>query len=147
VERRQSEPRELLQWLDQTLPEDAPNVLMGDFNAVPTAQEIRWLLAEDYVDTWARMHGSEPGFTWDPNLNLNIQIHYHLPEPDAPVPWHTKLNAENEQIRKRIDYIFVKNVPPGYIQRSEIVFEQPVNGLHPSDHFGVLAVIRFDLTQ
>jgi hypothetical protein len=47
---------------------------------------------------------------------------------------------------RRIDYLFVKcHVRGGLLQpeRCEVVLDQPVDGVWPSDHFGVMA----DLVQ
>ncbi|UCH09617.1 MAG: endonuclease/exonuclease/phosphatase family protein [Fidelibacterota bacterium] len=146
VVRRQDETQVLLQWIRNVLPEAAPVVLMGDFNAEPNSEEIAWVLADDYVDTWQEVHDPDSmGYTWEPKRNTNIQAFYTLPDPyDASVSLYEKLDALNTQVSRRIDYIFVGNVPVEYIQRSEIVFDEAVAGQHPSDHFGLLATIRFE---
>jgi endonuclease/exonuclease/phosphatase family metal-dependent hydrolase len=145
VTRRQNETQALLDWMRDIIPEDAPVVLMGDFNAQPNSEEIAWVLADDYADTWRYLHGpDEPGFTWNPKANTNIQAFYDVPDPyDASVSAYEKLDALNTQVSRRIDYIFVGNVPAGYIQRSELVLNDAPAGQHPSDHFGLLATIRF----
>ena len=51
---------------------DNPQVLMGDFNAVPHSDEIRWLCGLTtlggrrvyYQDAWDMLHPNEPGYTW-----------------------------------------------------------------------------------
>src|SRR6185436_9089194 len=51
---------------------ERPQILMGDFNAAPDSDEIRWLCGQTslggrrahYQDAWARLHPSEPGWTW-----------------------------------------------------------------------------------
>lgn len=148
VARRQNETQALLAWMRARLPADAPVVLMGDFNAEPNSEEIAWMLTENFVDTWVQVHGPEkPGYTWEPTTNTNIQAYYHVPEPYDPVPWYEKLKAENSQVSRRIDYIFVKNIPAEYILNSELVFNRAPEGQHPSDHFGVLTTLRFGARQ
>jgi endonuclease/exonuclease/phosphatase family metal-dependent hydrolase len=145
INRRQEETQVLLQWMGRAIPQDAQVVLLGDFNAVPTSEEINWVRAEGFEDTWQRNQGDEePGYTWDSMTNLNIQTYYEVPEPDAPGPWYDKLSAENEQVPKRIDYIFVKNVPGRDIRSTEVVLNRAPRGQHPSDHHGVMARIYFD---
>lgn len=145
INRRQEETQVLLQWMGRAIPHDAQVVLLGDFNAVPTSEEINWVRAEGFEDTWQKNQGDEgPGYTWDPITNLNIQTYYEVPEPDAPGPWYDKLSAENEQVPKRIDYIFVKNVPVMYIRSAELVLNRAPREQHPSDHYGVMARIHFD---
>jgi len=148
VARRQSETRHLLQWLEEALPPGAPIVLMGDFNALPSSEEIAWVMAKGFTDSYLHHQGpDEPGYTWDPKVNTNIAAFYEMPEPAARVPWFEWLIAANTQFQKRVDYIFVKNIPKGYIRSSELVFDQAPEGQHPSDHFGVLTRIRFESDQ
>jgi endonuclease/exonuclease/phosphatase family metal-dependent hydrolase len=145
INRRQEETQVLLQWMRKAIPEDAQVVLLGDFNAVPTSEEINWVRTEGFIDTWETLPTKEkPGYTWDAATNLNIQTHYEVPEPSAQVPWYDKLSAENEQIPKRIDYIFVKNVPAQYILGAEVVLNRSKRGLHSSDHYGLMARIHFN---
>ncbi|UCD38041.1 MAG: endonuclease/exonuclease/phosphatase family protein [Fidelibacterota bacterium] len=149
ITRRQNETQALLNWMRAKLPGDARVVLMGDFNAEPNSEEITWVLTDDFVDTWSPLHGpNAAGFTWDPQRNTNIQAFYHLPDPgDGTLSAYERLDALNTQVARRIDYIFVKNVPAQYIQRSEIVLDRAPDGQHPSDHFGVLTTIQFDSIQ
>src|SRR5207253_8380125 len=73
-----------------------PKVLMGDFNAVPDSDEIRWLKGLRSIDgrrvyfqdAWAHLHPRGPGWTW------------------AKSNRHTEEMAWLERDR-RIDYIFV----------------------------------------
>ncbi len=51
---------------------DNPQILMGDFNAVPHSDEMRWLCGLTtlggrrvfYQDTWDVLHANLPGYTW-----------------------------------------------------------------------------------
>ena len=51
---------------------DNPQILMGDFNAVPHSDEIRWLSGLTtlggrrvfYQDAWDVLHAGLPGYTW-----------------------------------------------------------------------------------
>jgi endonuclease/exonuclease/phosphatase family metal-dependent hydrolase len=116
---------------------DRPSVLMGDFNARPEADEIRWLrglctLSDRrtcYQDAWARLHPEERGWTW------------------ASANPYTKPLAFLEPDR-RIDYIFVtpmRRDGRATIQSCRIVMDQPAaDGVLASDHFGLLADIQID---
>jgi endonuclease/exonuclease/phosphatase family metal-dependent hydrolase len=109
-----------------------PPVLMGDFNAAPNADEIRFLTglcAIDgktvyFADAWA-FAGAGPGYTYD---------------------------RENEYARKarepsrRIDYIFVRGPDRqfrGEPMLAELAFHAAdrttAEPVWPSDHFGVVA--------
>ena len=145
INRRQEETQALLQWIGRAIPEAAQVVLLGDFNAVPASEEINWVRMEGFRDIWEMVPGEEnPGYTWDAETNLNIQTHYKVPEPGAQVPWYDILGAENEQVPKRIDYIFAKNVPVENILDTQVVLNRSKRGLHPSDHYGVMTRIHFN---
>ena len=111
-----------------------PVVLGGDLDADPDAGSIRfWTghqaldgLSVCYLDGWHHVHGSEPtaaGETFSPR-NAIRQLHV----PDWPF--------------RRIDYLLVRYLPAGpyyAIERCELVGDESVDGVWPSDHFGVVA--------
>lgn len=110
---------------------DFPPIVVGDLNAPPDADEIRYLsglAALDgrstyYQDAW-RVRGDGPGHTWD-NRNPFAAMMF---EPD-----------------RRIDYVFVGGAElsgRGWIERVALACDQPVDGVFASDHFGVVADIR-----
>jgi len=111
---------------------DLPPVLMGDFNAAPDADEIRFLTGlcaieqktVYFADAWA-FAGAGPGHTYD---RANDYA------------------AKAREPSRRIDYIFVRGPDRrfrGEPLRAELAFNvaelsgpEPV---WPSDHFGVVA--------
>jgi endonuclease/exonuclease/phosphatase family metal-dependent hydrolase len=111
-----------------------PKLLMGDFNATPDSDEIRWLRGLRSVagrrvyfqDAWLRVHPSEPGCTWssqNPYTNL--------------MPW-----LERD---RRLDYIFATS--PNLdgsglaIDARLALCSSAPGGVWPSDHFAVYAEI------
>lgn len=107
-----------------------PPVVMGDFNAEPASDEIRYLTGLHVVegksvffnDVW-RYAGAGPGFTFDrknPFARLSL-------EPP-----------------RRIDYIFVGQTD-GWLRgepiSARLAFTEPQAGCFASDHFGVFAQI------
>lgn len=118
---------------------DSPQILLGDFNAVPHSDEIRWLCGLTtlggkrvfYQDAWDVMHAGQSGFTW---ARANPYIE-RLPflRPD-----------------RRIDYIFVtpsRKDGRGSIHSARLMFDEPVvmpsgERLFASDHFGVVAEVQ-----
>ncbi len=87
-----------------------PAVIMGDLNAEPGSPEIEYLTSDaGFLDIWPAAHGEEPGFTY---------ASFH------PV--------------RRIDFILVKNMPAGFVS-ARLVGTQPLDGIYPSDHLGVVA--------
>jgi len=110
-----------------------PPVLCGDFNAEPESAEIRQLTGQAavpveklvFLDAWRVAGDGGPGWTWS-RLNPFAATD---PEPD-----------------RRIDYVFVGY--PGEGARGEIVSARvegvaPVDGVQPSDHYALLAEVRY----
>ncbi|HEY8923706.1 MAG TPA: endonuclease/exonuclease/phosphatase family protein, partial [Polyangia bacterium] len=118
---------------------ELPQILAGDFNTSPEADEIRWLKGMTtlagrrvyYQDAWAAVHPSEPGVTW---ARLN--------------PYRAKMGWLPDD--RRIDYIFVtaaRRDGRGTVRGARVVFDRPdADGVFPSDHFGVMADVQMAAT-
>jgi endonuclease/exonuclease/phosphatase family metal-dependent hydrolase len=116
---------------------DVPQILMGDFNARPESDEIRWLKGlttlegrrVHYQDAWDRLHPGEPGWTWASANPYTSPLAFL--EPD-----------------RRIDYIFVTTMRRdgrGRIHDCRIVLAEPAgDGVYASDHFGLLAEVQLE---
>ncbi len=129
---RQVQVREVADFVQANAAGKMPPILCGDFNAEPMSEEIRMLTglttaaAKGLVfhDAWA-VAGRGAGLTWD-NRNPFVAAEF---EPD-----------------RRIDYIFAghpKARGRGHVTDVEIVGDAPVEGVWPSDHFGVMAKVRY----
>jgi endonuclease/exonuclease/phosphatase family metal-dependent hydrolase len=113
-----------------------PTIIAGDFNATPEAASIRYLTglqsiggrSVHYHDAWA-VGGNGPGYTWNiDNPNGRSEMASIIRQPHH---------------RRRIDYVFVGswNAHPKahcIINSAELAFDQPVDGIWASDHYGVL---------
>jgi endonuclease/exonuclease/phosphatase family metal-dependent hydrolase len=109
---------------------DVHVVLAGDFTAGPDAASVRLISGRQsldgtsvcYRDAWEAAHPADPGDTFT---------------PDNP------LVADWDWPFRRLDYIFVRcgehGGPTLAISDCERIFEQPVDGVWASDHFGVVA--------
>jgi endonuclease/exonuclease/phosphatase family metal-dependent hydrolase len=94
----------------------SPAVVMGDLNAEPDADSIRFLHGAythegetgDFFDCWQAAHRDAPGFTY---------------ASFGPV--------------RRIDYAFARNLPTTGIT-AEIIGGESKNGIYPSDHLGIV---------
>lgn len=130
---RERQVVEIADWLRRRAPEGGwPPVLVGDFNAEPASAEIRYLAglqsmdgrSAHYRDAWSVAGGRGDGITWS---RRNPLTHPWL-EPD-----------------RRIDYVWV-GIPRrdglGLVERCRVVADEPVEGVWPSDHFGVYAELR-----
>jgi len=109
-----------------------PPLLVGDFNAEPESTEIRHVTGLHalegqsvcFLDAWARAGDGSPGFTWS---NRN--------------DWARK---EREPDR-RIDYVFAglpRRDGLGQLLACRVVCDDAIDGVWPSDHFGVYAELR-----
>jgi endonuclease/exonuclease/phosphatase family metal-dependent hydrolase len=118
---------------------DSPQILMGDFNARPESDEIRFLRGlvtlggrrTYFQDAWDRMHPGDPGLTWPRSNPYTAKLAFL--EPD-----------------RRLDYIFVtpmRGDGRGTIHSCAMVFDQPgADSVFASDHFGLLAEIQVEPT-
>jgi endonuclease/exonuclease/phosphatase family metal-dependent hydrolase len=105
-------------------------VLAGDLDADPAAASIRFWAGRQslggmsvcYRDAWESAHPEEPGHTFTPRNGL-------MKDWDWPF--------------RRIDYIFVRcgrhGGPTLAIASCERIFDEPVDGVWASDHFGLVA--------
>lgn len=108
-----------------------PPVLVGDFNAEPDSDEIRFMRGFTglggkrvyFADCFAVV-GHGDGTTFSPSVN-----------PFA---------GETNEPERRIDYVFVRG-PDSRVRGKplscRVCFNERVNGVFPSDHYGVVAEI------
>jgi endonuclease/exonuclease/phosphatase family metal-dependent hydrolase len=129
----------MLTDLDLRHRRELPTVIAGDFTDSPDSSSIRYLrglqslsgLSTHYHDAWV-VAGEGPGYTWDCDNPLASKLfEWILGQPNH---------------RDRIDYIFVGATHPdeahpnarAHILSAQVVLNSPVDGVWPSDHFGVL---------
>jgi endonuclease/exonuclease/phosphatase family metal-dependent hydrolase len=144
---RESEGRkreEQVIFIDQVVTAHANDhiqIVLGDFNTVPEADEMRWLAGLTtldgrrvfYQDTWARAHRGEAatGVTWTRANDYRDGLHWLTPE-------------------RRLDYIFTtqpRRDRRGTVHGARVVFDEPrvtADGrrVFASDHFGVVADVQ-----
>ncbi len=109
-----------------------PAVLLGDFNAEPESDEIRFLRGQTslggrgtyWADCWGVAGDGGPGYTYHRGNTYALRVR----EPS-----------------RRLDYIFVRG--PDRALRAEplearVVLDRAVDGVFPSDHYGVYAEIQ-----
>ena len=107
-------------------------VLGGDFNAEPHTSSMRFLtgrtsldgVSTAYRDVWESVHGDAHGYTFDPRNPL------------------TAIDEPGLDRGRRIDYLLVgcgDHGPTLRILDAGLAVHQPVDGVQPSDHYGVFA--------
>jgi endonuclease/exonuclease/phosphatase family metal-dependent hydrolase len=107
---------------------------VGDFNATPDADEIRFMKglcslggkSVYFADTFG-IAGRGDGTTFSR---------------------HNPFASDLREPNRRIDYVFVRG--PDARGRGEpldahVCFDRPIDGVYPSDHFGVSATIRAEV--
>ncbi|HKA04131.1 MAG TPA: endonuclease/exonuclease/phosphatase family protein [Acidimicrobiales bacterium] len=110
-------------------PPGHPPVLAGDLNAVPDSDEVRMLTGRSagpvpgliFQDAWEVAGDSGLGITWSDDNDLCV-------DPAWP--------------RRRLDYVLVawpRPRPLGNPLSCRVVGVEPVDGVQPSDHYGVAA--------
>jgi endonuclease/exonuclease/phosphatase family metal-dependent hydrolase len=129
---RQAQVREIADFVRSSPERSYPPLLCGDLNATPTSDEVRMLTGRAatpapglvFHDAW-EVAGEGPGFTW---RNDNPFAARAL-EPD-----------------RRIDYVLVgwpHAGGRGHVLHAGLVGIDPIDGVHGSDHTGVLAELRY----
>jgi endonuclease/exonuclease/phosphatase family metal-dependent hydrolase len=107
-------------------------VLGGDFNATPDTSSMRFLTGRTsleggstaYRDAWESVHGDASGATFEPGNPL-----HGIDEPGL-------------DRGRRIDYVLVRcgdHGPTLRIADCGLAVHRPVDGVQPSDHYGVVA--------
>jgi endonuclease/exonuclease/phosphatase family metal-dependent hydrolase len=129
---RQLQVKALAEMVGESDGRTYPAILCGDLNADPISDEIRMLTGRVavpvprlvFLDAW-EVAGDGPGYTWS---NAN---------PFA---------ARDLEPERRIDYVLVgwpKERGAGHVVAAAVEGVDPVDGVHPSDHYAVLAELRY----
>lgn len=119
--------------IEQLVTEQARHVILaGDLNAGVEAASVRFLMGRQsldgtsvcYLNAWDRIHPGQEGHTFTPRSPLVAEAHRDWPY-------------------QRLDHILLRfgerGSPTLDITGCELAFDQPINGVWPSDHFGLVA--------
>jgi endonuclease/exonuclease/phosphatase family metal-dependent hydrolase len=133
---REAQVRDIAARIESLAPADVfPAILVGDFNAEPDADEIRFLRGLTslggsrrvyFQDAFAHAGDGSTGCTFARRNPFAAA----LGEPD-----------------RRIDYVFVRGRDErlrGESLEARVCFDEPVDTSFASDHFGVVATLRAD---
>jgi endonuclease/exonuclease/phosphatase family metal-dependent hydrolase len=129
---RQAQVRAMAEFIGESKGRTYPPILCGDFNAEPDSDEIRLLTGRAavpverlvFIDAWD-VAGEGPGFTWS---------------NDNPFA------ARELEADRRIDYVLVgwrKARGAGHVVDARVAAMEPIDGVHPSDHYAVVAELRY----
>ena len=128
--------------LDARHRKELPTIIAGDLNAAPDAASIRFLTGRQalggrsvcYHDAWT-VAGHGDGYTWSAT------------NPNARTGAKQIIGQRNYD--RRFDYVLVGSWdahPKGRaeIQSADVAFDQPVDGIWPSDHFGIVVDLKVE---
>lgn len=129
---RQAQVRAICEFIRDARPRSFPAVLCGDLNATPDSDEIRMLTGKAAVpvrgvwfrDLWEQA-GEGPGET-----------------AHRSNPWF----AKHLDVDRRIDYVLAGNPKlggVGHAVRIDRIGIDPVDGVVGSDHYGLVADLRY----
>ena len=120
---------------------------MGDFNAQAESEEINVLMESGMKDAYRELNPDAEGFTWNPQQNSNIRTHYFSKTVGEDNGLFAAIDEIAQVATGRIDFIFVgpaamwqKEIKPNHCS---VVMDKLIDGMHTSDHFGILAEIQF----
>jgi endonuclease/exonuclease/phosphatase family metal-dependent hydrolase len=129
---RQASVRQMAAFVLEVAGPAFPTVICGDFNAPPDSDELRMLTGRTETtapgfalfDAW-EMAGAGPGYTWARSNPWTLPV--LLPD-------------------RRIDYVLVgrpRRGGAGHVVRCALAGTEPVDGVVPSDHYAVVADLRY----
>lgn len=138
IESRKREIKNLIKFIDATLPVGTPAILLGDFNTTMESGELDPLIKKgEWVDSFRLKTPYEEGVTWDPLHNQNFR-----PREKLSTPYEILLSY-HDQYPCRVDFIlFHRNIPEDHILESRIVLT-PKDDFSPSDHYGLLTTLKW----
>ena len=136
---RAAQLREIVARIDALAPPTPdggfPAVLVGDMNAEPEADEIRYLRGLTSLGSSARVY---------------FQDAFALAGDGSAGYTYARRNPFAAPLRepdRRIDYILVRGRHDRFLGEpldARVCFDAPVDGVYPSDHFGVVATLRVE---
>jgi endonuclease/exonuclease/phosphatase family metal-dependent hydrolase len=130
---RQEQVRALCRFVRRAPARSFPAVLCGDLNAGPDADEIRMLTGRTAVP--------EP-----PVVFFDAWEKAGPPDADGCTWSERNPHAGELDLARRIDYVLVgfpKAGGAGHVTSCSVIGDRPVDRVWPSDHFGVLAELRY----
>jgi len=135
-----------VELLSETLRErfaGKPFVILGDFNATSTHEEIRNLTDSGGVMDAAKVAGMDQVVTWDAEKNTNVQ--YSVCACDAHgrmLDAYGLLSAWYDGQSRRIDHIFLnEQFKPNDVVGAQLFLDKPKDSLFASDHYGFTVTV------
>lgn len=136
---KRTEATRLCNWLEQTVPPDAPLIVAGDFNAEAGWPELEILRGRGFE----RLIPREDGYaTWDPLHNTNLQTYYTEEAQQRQKSLYHQLDALDELYPRNIDHFYVRNLPLEGAADCRVCATEPYEGVSISDHFALTVSVE-----
>ena len=144
--RQKEEMKDLVERI-KDLPVEMPVIVGGDFNSAADSKLMNsFEKSGRVVNTLSYVKNSNK-HSWDAASNTNalLELKYDRMHSSS-FNIHDSISAFYDTAPRTIDHIFVNNkFSPNDILRSDITMDSLINGVHASDHFGIMSEI--DLTN
>jgi endonuclease/exonuclease/phosphatase family metal-dependent hydrolase len=139
----------LLRRIEELVSDEPAHVVVGgDFNATPDAASMRLFTGRQsldgfstaYRDCWESVHGDDRGWTVDPANPLRAIVQQGW--TFAPANPLSAIDEPCLDRGRRIDYLLVRcgdHGPTLRVTDCRLALHEPVGGVQPSDHYGVVA--------
>ena len=126
---------------------DYPYVVTGDFNTTFKSEALKKMVSELELSDPFRIHNPDAdGYTWDPRRNTNTAFDGSRFRADGETPrdpLHRLTAKFDASTPRRIDFVFLSpHFNTEMIEQANLVFDEPVDDLYVSDHFGVEVVLK-----
>ena len=141
--RRHAELEALFATLDRLGARETPVIFGGDLNLSPDSEEMGRILARGLASVSGPWDPATGLYTWDlernPNtkFSLDFELPYDFTDPDV-----VRVLRYAATRTRRLDYVLFRDPAGRWSARdARLLGDRPVDGLFPSDHFGLAAVI------
>jgi endonuclease/exonuclease/phosphatase family metal-dependent hydrolase len=138
---RRDEAGKMSSFLKKKVPAGKKIIVMGDFNSTAGTPEMRQMLSAGFIDTYAAVSRDE-GYTWDAVKNSNIKKFYVNAAPKMFDSLYEEFSSKSDGRSSRIDFILLnREFSRDPVRASSVCCTGYLEGVQPSDHFGVFSIV------
>ncbi len=143
IQKKKNEFEELTEKI-KDLPAEYPFIIGGDFNTASNNERIKtFIKGNKLTDTFIKNNSSNI-YTWYPGKNKNIAFSTELNDAEGnKLKGYDVINSFYDSMPRRIDYLLLDHhFNQSDVENYKIIFDSTSNGIHTSDHFGVMSQIN-----
>lgn len=143
IQKKKTEFEELTSKLKE-LPTECPCIIGGDFNTASTDSSLKYFIAENKLTDAFIKNNTPEKYTWNVLENENVIFSTNFFDADGnKLKGYDILSSIYDAVPRRIDYIFTDH----HFKKDDFIdykifLDSASNGIHASDHFGVIAKIN-----